>query len=426
MSAGYQKGGDGGRGERPAPRARGRLPEATRAVDGVVVNAYSEGWLKRGFPWVYHDEVVGRTAPIAPGQVVSIRSRSGEHLGVGVWDEGKVEVRRFRLDDGPIDTDLLRERVRSARVRRAVPADTTAWRWVHGENDDMPGIRVDVWGDHLSLTLDSPSLRGLVKPLIEVLRDEMELRTIWLNWRQQDEDDEEESPAAARSGEPRCVWGEDVREDVLVKEAGVTVAVRPWEGHDAGLYCDMRDVRAWLRPHWRGRQVLNTFAYTGMFSLSAALGGALSVTSVDLSDKYLDRAKQNFQLNGLKSDDYAFEARDTFKALDFFRRRGDRFDFIIADPPSFSHGPAGMWSSKKDLPRLVAACIRVLEPGGWLLIASNQGKVSPKEFQKQVQAGAQKLGRPLRLIHQGSQPIDFAAALDFPESRYLKCWILQA
>ncbi len=413
------------RGERQAPRPRGRLPEATRAVDGVVVNAYSEGWLKRGFPWVYHEEVVGRTASIVPGQVVSIRSRSGEHLGVGVWDEGKVEVRRFRLDDGPIDVDLLRERVRAARVRRAMAPDTTAWRWVHGENDDLPGVRVDVWGDHLSLVLDSPSLRGLLKPLISVLTEEMDLRSVWLNWRQRDEDDEE--PAAVGAPPPQgLAWGEDRREDVIVTEAGVKVAVRPWEGHDAGLYCDMRDVRAWLAPHWRGRTVLNTFAYTGMFSLAAARGGASSVTSVDLSDKYLERAKQNFRLNGLDPDAHNFEARDTFKALDLFRRRGDRFDFIIADPPSFSHGPEGMWSSKKDLPRLVAACVRVLEPGGWMLIASNQGKVSPKDFQKQVQAGAQKLGRPLRLIHQGSQPMDFLASLDFPESRYLKCWILQA
>jgi 23S rRNA (cytosine1962-C5)-methyltransferase len=214
--------------------------------------------------------------------------------------------------------------------------------------------------------------------------------------------------------------------DILVQERGIRVAVRPWEGSDAGVFSDMRDVRAWLEPHWRGRSVLNTFSYTGMFSVAAALGGASSVHTVDLSEHYLDRAKHNFQLNALEAGQYTFVANDTFKALDTYRRKGETFDVVIADPPSHSHSGAGTWSVAKDLGRLVAACLRVLAPGGWLVVATNLGTMSPKEFRKMVLAGSHKAGRPLRLLHEGCPPLDYPASLDFPESRYLKCWVLQA
>ena len=93
-------------------KRRGRSPKTgPMAGNGVVVNGYSERWLRQGFPWVYREEVVGRTGSLVPGQVVRIRSRDGRTLGTGVWAEGKVEVRRFRSDDGPIDVAMLQERV---------------------------------------------------------------------------------------------------------------------------------------------------------------------------------------------------------------------------------------------------------------------------------------------------------------------------
>jgi 23S rRNA (cytosine1962-C5)-methyltransferase len=390
----------------PASPPRRPGPPAD-APDSVVVNGYSERWLGQGFPWVYDNEVTGRTRELHPGRVVSIRSREGKVLGTGIWDSGKVEVRRFRTDDG----------------RRPLPAQTTAWRWIHGENDDLPGIRVDVLGQDLVITLDSPSLEVLLDDLVSVLVDVWETRCIWLAWRLQVSEDEGPAPVLER----RLLHGPSLpQEDVRVLERGVAVGVRPWDGPDTGLYSDMRDVRAWLEPHWRGRRVLNLFAYTGMFSVCAALHGATEVHTVDLAGGSLDRAKDNFRLNDLDPDAHIFEQNDSFKALDARRRKGELFDLVVADPPAFSHSDAGTWSIGRDLPRLVAACLRVLEPGGWLLLASNLGTMSPKDFQHALQKGAQKVGRSLRVVHEGSTPIDFRAALDFPESRYLKCWVMQA
>ena len=147
--------------------------------------------------------------------------------------------------------------------------------------------------------------------------------------------------------------------------------------------------------------------------------------TVDLSATAISRAERNFSINGLSGDRYSFWTEDTFAALDRFRRAGARFDRVVVDPPSFARGPDGVWSVEQGLSRVVAGCLRVLTQGGWILVATNQGSMSPKEFQKHIKAASFKTGRRLRLIHQGTTPHDVPAAIDFPESRYLKAWVLE-
>ena len=171
--------------------------------------------------------------------------------------------------------------------------------------------------------------------------------------------------------------------------------------------------------------MLNTFAYTGAFSVEAAAHGAIRVDTVDLAATAIERCRRNFEINELSMEAHGFWTEDTFAALDRFRRGGERFDLIIVDPPSFAHGPSGVWSIESGLSRVVAGCLRVLEEGGWILVATNQGSLSPKEFQKLIKSAAQKVSRRLRIVHQGTTPHDIPAALDFPESRYLKAWVLE-
>ena len=146
----------------------------------------------------------------------------------------------------------------------------------------------------------------------------------------------------------------------------------------------MRPLRAWLvRQGWENKRMLNLFCYTGAFSLSAAVHGA-NTTSVDLSKTYLDRAVENFRLNALTPEEHRFIESDTFAALDRLRRKGETFDTVLADPPSFSHSSNGTWSVQTDLKRLVIACLRVLKPGGTLIIATNNGKMPPRDFSKAI------------------------------------------
>lgn len=387
------------------------ISQPYNARGGLTVNGYSAGWLRQHFQWVYPKEIV-RGTPVS-GAHVGLSAEDGSPLGVAIADDGWIAARRFREDDGPLDAAWMTTRVAAARaLRAALPLDTDAYRLVNAENDDLPGIRVDVYGAHAVVTLDSPSLESLLDPLLSALGP---MESVHLAWRPDPRENHRIWP------KPRLLSGTSPASDVPVRERGMTLLVRPGAGKDIGVYTDMRDNRAWLEPHWRGRAVLNLFAHTGAFSVAAARGGASEVVTVDLSEAYLARASANFAANGLQAGELL--AEDSFKALDRFRRKGRTFDIVVCDPPGHSHGDGGAWTGEKDWPRLAAACLRVLRPGGWLVAASNLGSQSPKQFQGQLGEGARRAERTLRLVHEGTPPVDHPAALHFPESRYLKFWV---
>jgi len=382
----------------------------------LVVNGYSERWLRKGFPWVYRKEI--QSGGGRPGTERLVRSARGDVLGRAILDDGWIGARVYRHDDGPLDAAWLESALDTAAALREqlIGPDTSGYRLVHGENDGLPGIRIDWWHHFATLILDSPSLIRFADGIVSWLERTRSPRGVILCYRQDPRDDRDFS-RAPRQG---LLAGHAPTGPVRVQERGLKLDVYPMEAPDVGMYADMREVRALLEPHWGGTAVLNTFAYTGAFSVAAALHGASEVVSVDLSSKVLARAEDNFRANGLDPEHYDFVASDTFKALDRLRRTGRRFDRVILDPPSFSRSAEGVWSAKKDYPRLVAAACRVLSPGGWLIAATNQGEVSPREFAGYISEGVARAKRRSQLLWWAGQAPDFPAASWFPEGRYLK------
>ena len=385
------------------------------------VNTYSAGWLKKGFPWVYPKEVEKGKVPM--GAEVRVVDGRGQVLGVGLASDGFLAARVFRREEGPLDQEWLDGVLDRAAELRALVVDdqTDGYRLVNAENDGLPGIRIDWWRAFAVVILDHPSVGRLVPGIVDWLERHRQPRGVALCYRRDPRDalPERLDPA------PGLIAGRVPTGPVRVRERGLHFEVLPLDGPDVGLYADMRAVRAWLEPSWGGTRVLNTFAYTGAFSVAAAMHGASEVTTVDLSQKVLDRAEANFVANSLDPEAHTFLASDTFKALDRFRRTGERFDRVVLDPPSFSRSDAGVWSASRDYPRLVASAARVLDPGGWLIAASNQGEVSPKQFTGFVQDGLRKAGRTAQLLASLGQAPDFPAATSFPEGRYLKVHILR-
>ena len=343
-------------------RRAGRHLRSDGLSGRIVVDGYSEKWLRRGFPWVYPKEVTKGERVFAGAEAVIVGLK-GEVLGRGLLDQGWIAARVFRHDDGPLDRAWLAGVVDRALALRAMVIDdkTTGYRLIHAENDGLPGIRVDRWGDRLVIALDSPAVRPLIDPLVELLIERLGPVGVHLCYRPDKRDTIDR--ASMRGG---LLYGAPAEGPTEVTERGLRFRVYPDEGPDVGLYPDMRATRLMLEPLWKGRRVLNTFAFTGAFGVAALAHGAASVVNVDLSQKYLDRARDNFSLNGLLPGDDAFVAEDTFKALDRFRRKSVQFDVVVLDPPSFSHGE-GMFSAERDTVRLVAAAARVLAKDGLLL-----------------------------------------------------------
>jgi 23S rRNA (cytosine1962-C5)-methyltransferase len=213
---------------------------------------------------------------------------------------------------------------------------------------------------------------------------------------------------------------------LTVLEEGIPFEVEIVEGLHTGLFTDMREERVRLRRLARGRKVLNTFAYTGAFSVAAAAGGAAEVTSVDVVPKALERAKRNFRLAGLDPDLHRFARMDVLEFLRMAARRGWRFDAIVLDPPTFARFKGGTWSLRSAYGELVRLALAVLAPGGILWAAANTESIPAERFEKAVAGSFEDAGRAGSLLAVGGLPPDYPTPLASPRARYLKVHVIRA
>jgi 23S rRNA (cytosine1962-C5)-methyltransferase len=209
-----------------------------------------------------------------------------------------------------------------------------------------------------------------------------------------------------------------------VLEHGVRYLARPNSGLSVGLFLDMREVRAWVREVAAGRRVLNLFAYTCAFGVCATLTGAKRVLNIDLSRSALEWGRTNYTLNSCPIDPYDFVRGDALDWLKRFARRGEQFDLVIVDPPSFSTSGRGAFSVERDFPTLAEAAARVVAPGGILLAATNHAGITDRQFDQRLSAGLGAAGRVAELVRTWHEPMP-----DFPVARgrrpYLKVRALQ-
>jgi 23S rRNA (cytosine1962-C5)-methyltransferase len=216
---------------------------------------------------------------------------------------------------------------------------------------------------------------------------------------------------------PDPVWGE-ARPEVVALEGGVPFLIRPGADLSTGLFTDARPLRAGVRDHTPvGGRVLNTFAYTCGFGLNAALGGAGTVKNVDLSRKVLAWGQENYALSGLRAPDTDFLHGDVFEWLGRLARRGDAFELVILDPPSFARGKAGVWRAERDYARLAALAAAVTMPGGRLLALTNHAGVRDVAFERMVTAGLGEAGRRGRMTRR------LGPGEDYPGAAHLKAQV---
>lgn len=371
--------------------------------------------LRSGHPWVYRRAL--ENPPTASGGVVTLRGRDGRFVGRGIGDDGPIAVRVFTTKDEPLDTNLLSERLAAACElrRRVVPPETNAYRLVHGEGDLLPGLVVDIYDVHAVLSFDSLGLYAWLPTWLEVLTPE--LRRLGVH------------SALARVPKQRelgvqLVWGERPPELVTVTERGMKLVVSLWRGQKTGLFLDHRDSRWRIRQRCGGRRVLNLYGYTGGFSVAAGLGGAREVVTVDIARPALELAVASWDANGLDSRRHRIVASDVPR---FMRDLGpkERFDIVIADPPSFA-------PNKKSIPKAVRAyanlhrsCLRHLRDGGFYLAASCSSHITFEVFTRSLHDSAHAAGRRAKIIESWSAPPDHPTLAAFPEGRYLKVCLVQ-
>lgn len=259
-----------------------------------------------------------------------------------------------------------------ARRKAIDSTSTTAYRLINAEGDGMPGVVVDRLGDVILIQSKSAPQESLVEALLNTFPSaSIYFKTTTSHVRQLDKQD----------ASPILIQGTPVQGRFAVIENNVMYSISMEAGYSVGLFLDQRDNRRSIHEMaLGGRTVLNTFAYTCAFSVCAALAGA-TVTSIDLSKKYLDWGRDNFRANHLDDTVHDFIYGDVFDWLPRFTKKDRRWDFILLDPPTFSATKAGRtFKATKDYPKLIELAKAALTPNGAILACMNTHDVSPTDF----------------------------------------------
>lgn len=390
-------------------------------MKNCIVGPDTVRMLELGHPWVIADRFTKQWPEGQPGELIALVDDKKRQLSTALYDPSDRIVARvlgkgkLRLDTGWFETKL---RQAEALREQALLEETNAYRLVNGEGDGLPGLTVDRYGDYLMVQLYSAAWDSHLAALTKALQKVYQPLGIYRKLRPQETRQlEAKSKTKAYS---KVIAGETAPVPLTVQENGLDYQVDLREGLNTGLFPDQRRNRRELMARSAGKRVLNLFAFTGAFSVAAAVAGAKQVTSVDVSRKYLDVARENFSINRLNPKRHQFIVGDVFAELAKMREQGRCFDIILFDPPSFSTTKKSRFSTHGGTAKLVAETLPLLETGGLMMCSSNHQKVSMDDYLKELRRGALQVRGDLRTIFTSGQPEDFPCPVTFPEGRYLK------
>lgn len=381
--------------------------------------------LTQGHPWVYRNHLPPNLR-LPSGTWV--RVCCGGWSGYGLWDaERPIAIRIFSERQVP-DARWVRDRVRAAWELRAPLRDAgiTAYRWLFGEGDGLPGLTVDLYGDFAVMATYMDGAGELLDWLVAALKDVAPLVGVALRTREAEEEElandrptiDEAAPDKTRR--LSVLWGNAPPKNLVVHEHGLQFYANLRAGQKTGLFLDQRENRRYVEGISAGRTVLNCFAYTGGFSLYALRGGARSVVSADIGKGLAEATAANIALNRLDAAQHTFVTEDCFELLGRYAEEGRRFDLVILDPPSFAKSKQNRFAALRAYTKLNALALRCVAPGGLLATASCTSQVGSEAFKEMLAAAGASAGRRLQIIHEAGQPLDHPVPAHFPEGRYLK------
>lgn len=376
--------------------------------------------IQQGHPWIYKEAI----APV-PDQTVATLARvldsKNEDLAWAIYDPNSPLALRILSQDSapPSKTNGFFERryLRAKSLRASLHAtrgsatdETNAYRLFNGEGDLLPGLVCDVYGDIAVLQFDGQGPQEFwdKNEIANWLLANLPLKTVIEKTR--------------RSSERTVAWvagapAETLDLSVVVREHGAQFEVNLEKGQKTGFFLDQRENRFYVRKGSHGKSVLNLFSYTGGFSISAGLGGAEKVVSVDISQGAIDAAKKNWSLNDLPDQKHDGLAVDVF---DFIKTNQEVWDHVIVDPPSMGHSEDRKEIAVQKYTELFSISAKKVKPAGELSLSSCSSHISFEDFFKIISdalSNARRRGQIVRVSGQGADhPFPHAC----PELRYLK------
>jgi 23S rRNA (cytosine1962-C5)-methyltransferase len=398
------------------------LPSPNEKRMAVRVTKDAHRHMRSGHPWIYDESLTSVSHRGEPGDLAVVFDDERNFAAIGMWDpDSPICIKLLHIGrPTPIDEAFWGARVATAmqdRRRLIDDPETNAYRIIHGENDEMPGIVVDVYDDVAVAKIYSRAWIPHLRALVPVLVDQLQPTSLILR--------------LARSVEPQPefgliegapLFGPAPAEPVMFLENGLRFEAHPTTGQKTGHFLDQRDNRARVRDLADGRRVLDVFSCTGGFSVHAAAGGATEVHSVDLSLPAIEAAERNMVHNAgnpaVAAAKHIGHHGDAFEVMSRMQREGEQFDLVIIDPPSFAQKQASVDGALKAYRGLTKLGLALTAPGGILVQASCSSRVTEDDFFDIVFSTAAAEGVELTEFNRTGHAVDHP--IGFPQGAYLK------
>ncbi len=382
----------------------------------AILRKTRETRVRGGHPWIYASEIDKTEGACAPGEVIDVYSCKGTMLGRALYNpRSQITLRMLTTQDEPVDENFFRGRLTDAWEYRKRLCDTQSCRVVYSESDFLPGLVVDKFGDVLAMQTLSLGMDQRKDMLARLLCEITGATGVY---------ERNDVPVRRHEGlemQTGLLLGE-VPDRVEMVENGILYLVDVKNGQKTGFFLDQKQNRAAIAPLCPGARVLDCFCHNGSFALNAAKYGAQSVLGVDISEDALDVARENAKRNGL---DVAFEAHNCFDFLREQTEAGEKYDLVILDPPAFTKSRQAVESALRGYKEINLRGLKLTRPGGFLVTCSCSQHVSTEAFQEMVNHAARDAKKRVRLVEYRTQALDHPILPAAPETKYLKCMILQ-
>ena len=373
---------------------------------------------KRFHPWIFSGAIEAISELLKEGQLVEVYTRKNEKIGIGHFSEGSIAVRMFSFGEEMYSTDIWHSKIKHAYdLRKKVMVNsesTTLYRLINAEGDGFPGLIVDVYGETAVLQFHGAGMYQHRSEIANALKMVMGdgLKAIY--------DKSGEKIKGVPNAQNEYVFGEKGNDIAL--EHGIQFQIDWEKGQKTGFFIDQRENRKLLGELSQGKKVLNTFCYSGGFSLYALKNGANLVHSLDSSASALTLVENNIQLNNLDTAKHKLIQAD---AVEYMKNIEEDYDIIVLDPPAFAKHLSAKHKAIQGYRRINEAALRQIKPGGILFTFSCSQVIDKQQFTSILLASSISVGRTVKILHQLHQGADHPISIFHPEGEYLKGLVLE-
>jgi 23S rRNA (cytosine1962-C5)-methyltransferase len=371
-----------------------------------------------GYLWVFSNEIEGKLKGFTPGELVELTDRRGNFLAIGyINPRSLIAVRVLSRKKTEIDHNFFKSRIKEALLyRQKIYNGLESYRVVFSESDLLPGLIVDRYGDVVVTQILTAGMEGFKDTIVDIIKELLNPSCIIMK---------NDSPFRQMEGleTEKAIVDGSLEKLPIIREAELQFEVDPLEGQKTGFFLDQRENRQTFASLIDGGEGLDLFCYTGAWGMHIAQRGA-RVTCVDSSKSALYMAEKNAILNSL-TDKMEFVCADVFEYLTELRSTRKKYDFIVLDPPAFVKSRSTLSKAIKGYRSINANAMALLKKGGFMATSSCSHHLSEEDFLDVIRYAAQVINRYVRVIELRSQAKDHPVLLSMPETRYLKCAILQ-